>query len=227
MDRPGRDTLFPPIAAHIERLATTHDEIAEPHRTAGQRLAEWVGAQHRHREALPIVVVCTGNSRRSILGAMMGNAIASFLGRPELRFFSAGTTPSAFNSRTIQALRSIGFEVDATGEDAAPGPEGLVNPRYLVRWGTDPAQQMLEFSKALGDPALPRGGFAAVMVCDEADAGCPIVPGAAIRIAVPFPDPKSADDTPRERDRYAATRDDMGRFLFAALDLAADRITIR
>jgi len=220
----GRDTLFPTIAAHLDGLVTTLNEIAEPHRTAGRRLAEWVGEHHCHGEALPLVVVCTGNSRRSMLGAMMGNAIASFLGIPELRFFSAGMTPSAFNPRTIASLRAIGFEVYATGEEVKRGPEGLVNLRYLVRWGTGPGQQTLEFSKALGDPALPGGGFAALLVCDEANVGCPFVTGATARISMPFPDPKSADGTPHEARRYADTRDTFGRLLLAALRAARDRI---
>ena len=102
----------------------------------------------------------------------MGNAAAAFLGMPEVRFFSAGTTPSALNPRTIAALEAVGFEVIATGEEAPRGPEGDRNPRHLVRWGTGPDQCAEEFSKALGDPSLPAVGFAAVMVCDEADAGC-------------------------------------------------------
>ena len=151
---------------------------------------------------------------------MMGNAAASYLGIPELRFFSVGTTPSAFNPRTITALEAIGFLVEPTGEEVPRGPEGSPNPRYLVRWGTNPAQQMTEFSKALGDPALPREGFAALMVCDEADAGCPFVPGASARISLPFEDPKSADGTPEEAARYAQTRDAIGRLLLAVLSEA-------
>jgi arsenate reductase len=217
METDWKAALFPRIAAHLAELITPLDEIGQPHQAAGRQLAEWLSAHHRCEERLTVVVVCTGNSRRSVLGAMMGNAAASFLGIPELRFFSAGTTPSAFNPRTVQALRAIGFEVEPTGEEAARGPDGLANPRYLVRWGTGPDQQMLEFSKALGDRALPGEGFAALMVCDEADAGCPIVSGAVARISMPFADPKSADGMPEEAEHYAATRDEIGRIVLAAL----------
>jgi len=217
METGWKDTLLPRIAAHLEGLITPLSEIASLHQDAGRRLAEWLSTHHRRGEVLPVVVVCAGNSRRSMLGAMMGNAAASFLGFPELRFFSAGTTPSAFNTRTIQALRAIGFEVEPSGGEAARGPGGLANPRYLVRWGTNPGQQMVEFSKALGDPAMPGDGFAALMVCDEADAGCPIVAGAAKRISMPFPDPKAFDETPQEQERYAAARDAFGRLMMAVL----------
>ena len=152
-----------------------------------------------------------------MLGAMMGNAAAAYHGLPEVRFFSAGTTPSAFNPRTVAALNAVGFEVESSGDEAPRGSPELPNPRYRVRWGRGEGQGLVEFSKALGDAALPASGFAAVMVCDEADAGCPVVPGAACRISMPLPDPKAADDTPEEGARYAATRDVLGRLMLAVL----------
>ena len=213
----SRSTLEPVLAAHLDSLVSDLGSITEPHRSASRQLARWLAAHHRPGITLPVVVVCTGNSRRSMFGAMMGNAAAAFIGLPEIRFWSAGTAPSAFNPRTIAALRAIGFEIEPTGDEAARVPEGLANPRYLVRWGTNPDQQNVEFSKALGDPALPGGGFAALMVCDEADAECPFVPGATARISMPFVDPKSADGTPEEAARYAATRDAFGRLMLAVL----------
>jgi len=212
-----RSTLEPVLAAHLDTLAGDLGSITEPHRSAGRQLAGWLGAHHRPEVALPVVVVCTGNSRRSMLGAMMGNAAASALGLPEVRFTSAGTAPSAFNPRTIAALRSIGFAIEPTWDEAPRGSENLTNPRHRVRWGSGEGQELVEFSKALGDPALPPCGFMAVMVCDEADAGCPVVPGAAARVSMPFPDPKAADGTPEEAARYAATRDAFGRLMLAVL----------
>ncbi len=219
--------LEPVLAAHLDTLARDLDRIADPYHSAGWQLAKWLAAHHRPGITLPVVVVCTGNSRRSMLGAMMGNAAAVFIGLPEIRFWSAGTAPSAFNPRTIAALRAIGFEIAPTGDEAPRGSDGLPNPCYRVRWGSGAGQELIEFSKALGAPSLPKTGFAAVMVCDEADAGCPIVPGAAIRISMPFPDPKTADDTPREGEQYAAARDALGRIMLATLSEASDRIGLR
>jgi arsenate reductase len=210
-------TLEPVLAAHLDALAAGLDAIPEPHRSGGRQLADWLAKAYQPGVTLPVVVVCTGNSRRSMLGAMMGNAAASALGLPEVRFASAGTAPSAFNPRTVTALRAIGFAIEPTEDEVPRGPEGLPNPRYRVRWGTGEGQELVEFSKALGDPALPPSGFMAVMVCDEADAGCPVVPGAAARVSMPFPDPKAADGTPEEAARYAAVRDALGRVLLVVL----------
>jgi arsenate reductase (thioredoxin) len=213
----SRATLDPALAAHLDTLSGDLNAITEPHQSAGRQLAGWLRARHRPGVALPVVVVCTGNSRRSMLGAMMGNAAASALGLPEVRFTSAGTAPSAFNPRTIAALQAIGFAIEPTGDEAPRGAENLPNPCYHVRWGNREGQELVEFSKALGDPALPPSGFVAIMVCDEADAGCPFVPGAAARFSSPFPDPKAADGTPGEAARYAATRDAVGRLMLAVL----------
>lgn len=213
----SRHTLFPGITAHLEALTTTLEKIEEPYRSAGKKLADWIAANRRAGQLLPVVVVCMGNSRRSMLGAMMGNAAAAYHGLSQVRFFSAGTTPSAFNPRTVAALNAVGFEVESSGDEAPRGSPELPNPRYRVRWGRGEGQGLVEFSKALGDAALPASGFAAVRVCDEADAGCPVVPGAACRIAMPLPDPKAADDRREEGARYAATRDALGRVMLAVL----------
>ena len=213
----ARQDIFPRFARDLEGLAAPLEQIGEPYLSAGRLLADWIAGRYRPREPLPVVVVCTGNSRRSMLGAMMGNAAAAYHGLPEVRFFSAGTTPSAFNPRTVAALNAVGFAVESSGDEAPRGSPKLPNPRYRVRWGTAEGQRLVEFSKALGDAALPASGFAAVMVCDEADAGCPVVPGAACRISMPLPDPKAADDTPEEGASYAATRDVLGRLMLAVL----------
>ncbi|MGC8641185.1 MAG: hypothetical protein ACP5XB_15065 [Isosphaeraceae bacterium] len=218
MEEPAsRSTLEPVLAAHLDTLDGDLDGIAEPHRSAGRQLAQWLAAHYRPGITLPVVVVCTGNSRRSMLGAMMGNAAAAFIGLPEIRFWSAGTAPSAFNPRAIATLRAVGFEIAPTGHEAPRGSDGLPNPRYRVVWGSGQGQELIEFSKALGDPSLPKGGFAAVMVCDEADAGCPIVPGAAMRISMPFADPKAFDEGTEEQERYAAAGDTFGRLMMAVL----------
>ena len=228
-DNAARQDIFPRLARDLEGLAAPLEQIGEPYRSAGRLLADWIAGRYRPGEPLPVVVVCTGNSRRSMLGAMMGNAAAAFIGLPEVRFFSAGTTPSAFNPRTIATLRAIGFEIEPTGDEAREGQTGSPTRATASAGAPGRVRNSSKFSKALGDPSLPESGFAAVMVCDEADAGCPIVPGAAIRISMPFPDPKTADDTPREGEQYAATRDALGRIMLAVLErgLGPDRCSLK
>lgn len=222
IDTPAsRRRLLPAVAAHAEALALSPVAIADAHVGAVEALATWIADRHRPGEPLGVVVVCTGNSRRSVLGATMGNVAAAYWGLPEVRFGSGGTDPTAFNPRTAAALRAIGVLVEPTGREAPRGEPDTPNPVYRVRWG-DPASglEAEEFSKRYDDPANPAAGFAALMVCDEADAGCPTVRGAALRLSIPFADPKQFDDTPEEAARYAERRDDIGRFLIRTLQAA-------
>ncbi len=221
----SRRRLLPGLAEHVEGLARTADRIAEAHRAAGEALAGWIAENHRPGQPLGVIVVCTGNSRRSILGSTMGNLAAASCGLPEVRFHSGGTDPTAFNPRTIAALRRIGVQVEPTGEEAPRGEPGVANPIYRVRWGTpgEPPMEAVEFSKRYDDPSNPQSGFAALMVCDEADAGCPAVRGAALRLSLPFADPKQHDDTPEEAARYDERRDDLGRLMVWVMTQARRR----
>ena len=67
---------------------------------------------------------------------------------------------------------------------------------------SEDAEPVESFSKRYDDAGNPRGDFVAVLTCSEADRDCPSVPGAALRIALPYEDPKLADDTPLETERY-------------------------
>lgn len=225
----SRKRLLPKLRAHADALTTSFDLIDEVHQAAGQSLVDWIVKNHVPGEPLHITVVCTGNSRRSILGATMGNVAAAYYGMPEIQFHSGGTAPTAFNSRTANALREIGVAVDPTGKEAARGEPATANPTYWVRWGepgatTEPRLETTEFSKLYSDPKNPQSGFAALMVCGEADAGCPVVRGASARISMPYLDPKIYDDGAYETAKYAERRDDIGRLLFSVLMRVQNRV---
>jgi arsenate reductase len=40
------------------------------------------------------------------------------------------------------------------------------------------------------------------MTCSHVDKNCPFIPGSDKRIALPYEDPKAADDTPKEAETY-------------------------
>jgi hypothetical protein len=214
----SRRRLLPEVREHADYLTTTFDMIDGPHWEAGAKLAGWIAENYRPGRPLNVVVICTGNSRRSILGAMMGDIAAAYHGMPEIRFHSGGTAPTAFNPRTIAALKAIGVQVKPTGREAERGEPGTANPIYRVRWGDSQADfEADEFSKQYGDPSNPQGGFAALMVCGEADAGCPFVKGAAFRVSMPYLDPKIYDGGAYESAKYAERRDDIGRLMLSVL----------
>ena len=131
----SRLRLLPKVREYADSLTTSFDMIDEG---IGWRVGSWrTGSPRVTGLALPldVIVVCTGNSRRSILGATMGNVAAAYYGMPEIRFHSGGTAPTAFNSRTVNALKAIGVELERTGKEAARGEPKTANPVYRIRWG--------------------------------------------------------------------------------------------
>ena len=142
----------------------------------------------------------------------MGNVAASYYGLEGIKFYSGGTTPTAFNGRTVKTLLDIGIEISAPGGEAPRGDPHTANPLYKVAWGAGEAR---EFSKHYADSSNPQSDFAALLVCTEADEACPMVTGASARINCPFSDPKEADGTEFETLRYSERRDEIGRFMLA------------
>jgi hypothetical protein len=222
----SRRDLNPKVSTHADLLTTSFDRIDELHREAGETLAGWIARNYRPGRPLHVTVVCTGNSRRSILGATMGNVAAAYYGMPEIRFHSGGTAPTAFNRRTVATLKEIGIEIEPTGTEAPRGEPETANSVYKVRWGGS-GQEATEFSKRYSDPSNPQEGFAALMVCGEADAACPVVKGAALRVSMPYLDPKIYDDGAYEAIKYAERRDDIGRLMLGVMMQVRNRLASR
>ena len=101
----------------------------------------------------------------------------------------------------------------------------MPNSMFNVVWGK--GMESIEFSKSYKDKSNPQSGFAAILVCNEADAECPVVPGASIRISMTFLDPKSYDDSVFESRKYAERRDDIGRTFLAVMANARRKIQER
>ena len=84
--------------------------------------------------------------------------------------------------------------------------------------------QSVEFSKKYDDALNPQSGFAALLVCSDAEEACPIITGASVRIALPYLDPKLYDGTAIESLKYAERRDDIGRLMMSVMMQARLRL---
>ncbi|CAN5443027.1 hypothetical protein BH11PLA2_BH11PLA2_15120 [soil metagenome] len=220
----SRTNMNAKIRLHADLLSTQFDIISEAHREPAAELVNWIVKNYQAGQSLGVIIICTGNTRRSMLGATMGNVAAAYYGLPNIGFFSGGTEPDAFNLRTISTLKEIGLEIEATGQEATRGTKNHPNPIYAVKWGT--GLETREFSKKYGDAQNPQKDFAAIMVCSEADASCPKVTGASIRIPAPYLDPKAFDGAPIEAGKYAERRDDMGRLMLSVMMQAHRRLEL-
>jgi hypothetical protein len=215
-----REFLFPKVRNHCDLLSAQNALISPIHLDSSEQLFQAIVSQHIPGAELGVIVICTGNSRRSMLAATMGNIAAAYHGIAELRFYSGGTNPSAFNPRTIRTLEEVGVVIQPTKENATVGDAGEVNPVYMVSWGNLPRMgvnrfEIKEFSKIYSDPHNPGKAFIALLVCDEVDGSCPNVPGASQRIAMPFQDPKSFDGSDLESAKYSERRDEIGRVMLS------------
>jgi len=184
--------MYPELARYIKKALKEEKKIPPGRKTDLDHLAEFI--KERRGQGLPVqlLFVCTQNSRRSQIAQIWAAAAAAWFGVEGVEAYSGGTEVSAFNHRSVEALIRAGFHIHDFGGE---------NPRYRVTYDEN-GPAMVCYSKKYDDPANPVSGFAAVMVCSEADKGCPFVPGAAFRIPIPYEDPKAGDGKPSEAAWY-------------------------
>lgn len=190
----GQQSKTAVLDSYLSARQGEFDQIDAAHRTELDGLADLITTMAGKQDKVRITFVCTHNSRRSHLGAIWAQVAADrhgFAGVVET--FSGGTEATAFNSRAVAAVQRAGLDV----KTAQPGD----NPTYAVR-AHEEAEPMLCWSKTYDDPLNPQQGFIAVLVCSDADAACPVVRGAAHRVAIPYVDPKAADGTEQEAATY-------------------------
>lgn len=184
--------MFPPLSKFIQRALKEEKNIPDSRRADLARLADFVREERNAGRAVQLLFVCTQNSRRSQMAQIWAAAAAAYFGLTEMKAFSGGMEVSAFNPRAVEALIRAGFHIHDFGGE---------NPRYRVTYAED-GPAMVCYSKRFDDAANPMSGFAAIMVCSEADQACPFVPGAAFRLSLPYEDPKVADGKASESAAY-------------------------
>ena len=159
-----------------------------------------------------VTFICTHNSRRSHMAQIWAQVGAEHFGLKNVETFSGGTEATAFNPRAVAALQRAGLKITKTGDDN--------NPQYKVDSGS--GEPMDCFSKRFGDFPNPQSDFIAVMTCSSADEACPIVPGAAARVSVPYIDPKLSDGTDSEAATYDERCADIAREMLWVMKRVAE-----
>ena len=115
-------------------------------------------------------------------------------GIENIRTYSGGTETTTFDTRAVASVERTGFGVQKTGG-------GNENPKYIIKAGASETDNTM-YSKKYNDPSNPSTGFCAIMVCSDADEACPYIPGAEMRISIPYADPKEFDGTELEPFKY-------------------------
>lgn len=211
----ARVALFPALQQSVDQLTAAFDAIPGERRKQLKKLALFVETKKSSGETADIIFICTHNSRRSHLSQLWAATAAAYYGVTGVKTFSGGTEATAFNPRAVAAVKRAGFQVEVPGGESK-------NPHYEVRFSDQAATQKC-FSKKYDDPANPASGFAAVMTCSQADKNCPTVEGAALRVALPFVDPKESDGTPEETATYDARSRQIGTEMFYLFSLVSKK----
>lgn len=187
-------SLFPEIEKFSRELINDFKSISEERKVQLRTLSSYLSSKWRKSETPKIIVICTHNSRRSHLGQLWLSVGASYYGLPTIETYSGGTEATAFHPNAVNAIRRVGFKAETNQPSAS-------NPVYHISWekGMKPYQA---FSTRFDEEPNPTKDFAAIMVCSEADQGCPFVLGCDFRLSLPFDDPKAFDDTSLQDSKY-------------------------
>jgi hypothetical protein len=181
------------LAAYINHLTLLFDSIPADRKKILTSLSHFIQEQRDSSKQVNLTFICTHNSRRSHMAQIWATTAAAHFGIGQIVCYSGGTEATAFNPRAVAALQRAGFGITPT-DTTTP------NIRYAVAIPT--GQPLVCFSKKYDSYTNPQTNFAAVMTCSQADEACPNIPGAMFRVAIPYDDPKQADNTPAEANRY-------------------------
>lgn len=201
-------SLLGSLSSFVEGLIAEADQIPLERQKLLEKLANYVTGRSA-AERIALNFICTHNSRRSHLAQIWAAVAAYYYNLPTVQTFSGGTEATAFNPRAVAAMERAGFQIQSGKGD---------NPVYEVRYA-DEGEPLHCFSKVYDHPTNPSSGFAAIMTCSDADENCPFIPGVDLRLALTYEDPKVADNTPAEAERYDERVRQIGREIFYAFAL--------
>ena len=157
------------------------------------------------RDKINLNFICTHNSRRSQMAQVWSFYASTYFSLDSIFSFSGGTEVTAFHRNTVKCLQKNGFEFNV--DDFSHQ-----NPRYLITFhGTK--KSILGFSKTYDNPhnSYP---YIAITTCNSADQNCPFIPDAIERFHLPYIDPKEADNTENQNEKYLETSKQIAGELF-------------
>ena len=197
------------LSEYCKLIISKFDTITELRKLELERLGAYIANKAALNKETNLVVICTHNSRRSHIGQLWLQAAAQWYGFPSIQVYSGGTEATALSVNAIKALQNAGFNIEKVSNGENPHYNSIIRIKEPI--------SIVLFSKTIDSPPNPKNGFAAIMVCSDADANCPFVPGADARFAVPFNDPKKSDGLENQQEVYDQSVQEIGiEFFYAA-----------
>lgn len=202
------------IKAYAEKVIQEFDQIPVERKEILQQLALYIASKATSGETAKLTFICTHNSRRSHMSQIWAQTAAYYYGIAGVETYSGGTEATAFNTRAVKAIQEAGFTINTREQGE--------NPVYKVRFADD-APAIIAFSKTYDAEGNPQEDFAAIMTCSQADQNCPFIPGASLRISIPYEDPKDFDGTSQEEAQYTARCHQIAREMFCLFSQVNER----
>jgi len=168
-------------------------QISAERKEVLQPLIDFIEDKVSKNETINLNFICTHNSRRSHLSQVWAQVAAHYNNVNNVFCYSGGTEATAMFPMAAQALTMAGLQIEKLSEES--------NPVYSIKYAEN-AHPVIGFSKKYDAKFNPKSEFAAIMTCNNADAGCPFIAGAAKRVPVKYDDPKAFDNTPQQEEKY-------------------------
>ena len=156
-------------------------------------LVDYIQTKVNSQMEIRLNFICTHNSRRSHLSQIWAQVMAFHFGIQNVFCYSGGTEATAMFPKVVETLTNEGFEIQKLSQEQ--------NPVYAVKFDVN-QHPILCFSKTYFDEFNPKTHFGAIMTCNNADEGCPMVFGAEVRFPIKYDDPKAFDGTDLMDEKY-------------------------
>ncbi|SNR55511.1 arsenate-mycothiol transferase ArsC [Lutibacter flavus] len=184
--------VFQKIEDKIDSLIKI-DSISNGRKGELKPLIDFIQSKVSSNKNVNLNFICTHNSRRSHLSQVWAQTAAHYFKVKNVHCYSGGTEATALFPMAAQTLSSAGFQIVKLSKE--------INPVYSIKYAEN-EPSIIGFSKTYDDQFNPKSEFAAIMTCNNADVGCPFIPGADKRIPVKYDDPKAFDNTPQQEEKY-------------------------
>jgi arsenate reductase len=158
-----------------------------------QPLVDYIQNKVNLQEEIRLNFICTHNSRRSHLSQIWAQTMAFHFQIQNVFCYSGGTEATAMFPKVAETLTNQGFEIQKISDTS--------NPVYAVKFDEN-QHPIICFSKTYFDDFNPKTNFSAIMTCNNADEGCPMVLGAEARFPIKYDDPKAFDGTELMNEKY-------------------------
>lgn len=185
--------MYLSIKLYVDELKTHFPQISPERKQLLEKISKYLKGRLNKDLPISLIYICTHNSRRSHFGQIWSKVASEYYKINNIQTYSGGTEATAFNRNAINALKRIGFKISTNAESQ--------NSEYKVCYD-ESRDPIICFSKVYDHPNNPQKDFAAIMTCSDAEENCPFIPGAELRIATNYDDPKAFDDTPLQDSKY-------------------------